>query len=156
MTPNVKYFQLWRRKHLYLCPVLFAGATAMAQNSPFQTGASALQSNLLTLLTPVAVILVIGLGLPGTVIRHFWDRFGAALLISVVDGAIQTAVAAESRGSNGTTVQLDPESGRDVLTEVLRSTVGVPPTVVKRNGDRIQIVVARDVDFSSVYVLQQR
>ena len=95
-------------------------------------------------------------GLPGTVNRHFWDRFGAALLISVVDGAIQTAVAAESRGSNGTTVQLDPESGRDVLTEVLRSTVGVPPTVVKRNGDRIQIVVARDVDFSSVYVLQRR
>jgi type IV secretion system protein VirB10 len=96
------------------------------------------------------------LGLPGTVNRHFWDRFGAALLISVVDGAIQTAVADESRGSNGTTVQLDPESGRDVLTEVLRSTVGVPPTVVKRNGDRIQIVVARDVDFSSVYVLQRR
>jgi type IV secretion system protein VirB10 len=95
-------------------------------------------------------------GLPGIVNRHFWDRFGAALLISVVDGAIQTAVAAESRGSNGTTVQLDPESGRDVLTEVLRSTVGVPPTVVKRNGDRIQIVVARDVDFSSVYVLQRR
>jgi type IV secretion system protein VirB10 len=95
-------------------------------------------------------------GLPGTVNRHFWDRFGAALLISVVDGAIQAAVAAESRGSNGTTVQLDPESGRDVLTEVLRGTVGVPPTVVKRNGDRIQIVVARDVDFSSVYVLQRR
>jgi type IV secretion system protein VirB10 len=95
-------------------------------------------------------------GLPGTVNRHFWDRFGAALLISVVDGAIQAAVAAESRGSNGTTVQLDPESGRDVLTEVLRSTVGVAPTVVKRNGDRIQIVVARDVDFSSVYVLQRR
>jgi type IV secretion system protein VirB10 len=95
-------------------------------------------------------------GLPGTVSRHFWDRFGAALLISVVDGAVETAVAAESRGSNGTTVQLDPESGRDVLTEVLRSTVGVPPTVVKRNGDRIQIVVARDVDFSSVYVLQRR
>jgi type IV secretion system protein VirB10 len=95
-------------------------------------------------------------GLPGTVNRHFWDRFGAALLISVVDGAIQAAVAAESRGSNGTTVQLDPESGRDVLTEVLRGTVGVPPTVVKRNGDRIQIVVARDLDFSSVYVLQRR
>jgi type IV secretion system protein VirB10 len=95
-------------------------------------------------------------GLPGAVNRHFLDRFGAALLISVVDGAIQTAVAAESRNSNGTTVQLDPESGRDVLTEVLRSTVGVPPTVVKRNGDRIQIVVARDVDFSSVYVLQLR
>ena len=31
-------------------------------------------------------------GLPGEVNRHFWDRFGAALLISVVDGAMQAAV----------------------------------------------------------------
>src|SRR5271170_2798230 len=91
MTPHGKYSPVRRRKHWYFFPAIFAGATALAQNSPFQTGASALQSNLLTLLTPVAVILIIGLGLPGTVNRHFWDRFGAALLISVIDGAIQTA-----------------------------------------------------------------
>ena len=37
-------------------------------------------------------------GLPGEVNRHFWERFGAAILISVIDGAVQAAVAlAEQR-----------------------------------------------------------
>src|SRR5256885_575636 len=31
-------------------------------------------------------------GLPGNVNRHFWDRFGAAILISTLDGAVQAAV----------------------------------------------------------------
>ena len=90
MTPNVKYSRLWRRKHWYLCPVLFAGATAMAQNSPFQTGASALQSNLLTLLTPVAVILVIGLGVMAMVNRISWAWCIAAIAgIAMAFGAPQ-------------------------------------------------------------------
>jgi hypothetical protein len=40
------------------------------------------------------------------------------------------------------------------VTEVLKSTVNIPPTVRKQNGDRIQILVARDLDFRSVYELQ--
>ena len=33
-------------------------------------------------------------GLPGEVHRHFWQRFGAAMLISVIDGAVQAGVQA--------------------------------------------------------------
>ena len=37
-------------------------------------------------------------GLPGKVNRHFFERFGAAILVSVIDGAVQAAVAVAARG----------------------------------------------------------
>lgn len=91
-------------------------------------------------------------GLPGTVDRHFWERFGAATLVSVIDGAIQ-AVVQSSRGSSGTVI-VNPSATQDVLTEVLKGTINIPPTVVKHQGDRIQVLVARDLDFRSVYELR--
>ena len=91
-------------------------------------------------------------GLPGTVDRHFWERFGAAMLVSVIDGAIQAAVQS-SRGSSGTVI-VNPSATQDVMTEVLKGTVNIPPTVVKHQGDRIQVLVARDLDFRSVYELK--
>jgi type IV secretion system protein VirB10 len=91
-------------------------------------------------------------GLSGEVDRHFWERFGAALLISVVDGAIQ---AAAQSGSNGTVV-VNPSTSSQILTEVLRNTINIPPTVLKHQGDRVQVVVARDIDFGSVYELRGR
>jgi type IV secretion system protein VirB10 len=89
-------------------------------------------------------------GLPGEVNRHFWERFGAAMLISIVDGAVE---AASARNGGGTVV-IDPAASQGVMTEVLKGTVNIPPTVVKKNGDRIQVLVARDLDFRSVYELR--
>jgi type IV secretion system protein VirB10 len=89
-------------------------------------------------------------GLPGHVQRHFFERFGAAILISVIEGAIQRA----ARPSDGDTVILNPSTTSSVVTEVLKGTVNIPPTILKHNGERIQILVARDVDFRSVYELR--
>ncbi|MBS0419034.1 MAG: type IV secretion system protein VirB10 [Proteobacteria bacterium] len=91
-------------------------------------------------------------GLPGEVNRHFWDRFGAAILISTLDGAVQATVSSTGRG--GGAVIYNPSASESVITDVLKSTVNIPPTVTKRNGDRIQVFVARDVDFRSVYELR--
>lgn len=92
-------------------------------------------------------------GLEGRVNRHFWQRFGAAALVSTIDGAVQSEAQSPSRGG---AVVLDPAASDDVLTEILRSTVNIPPTVRVRNGARIQVLVARDVDFRSVYDLDPR
>jgi type IV secretion system protein VirB10 len=93
-------------------------------------------------------------GLPGEVQRHFWQRFGAAMLVSLVDGAVQAGVQASTR-SNGAVIYA-PSASQDVLTEVLRGTISIPPTVIKGNGDRIEVLVARDLDFRSVYELRSR
>jgi type IV secretion system protein VirB10 len=90
-------------------------------------------------------------GLPGEVNRHFWDRFGAAILLTVINGAVQGAV--HSQNSSGSVV-VSPSTSTDVMSEVLRSTVSIPPTVTKSQGDRIQVFVARDVDFRPVYALR--
>jgi type IV secretion system protein VirB10 len=91
-------------------------------------------------------------GLSGEVNRHFWDRFGAAILISTLDGAVQAAVESGSRGSGA--LIYNPSTSESVITDVLKNSVNIPPTVTKRNGDRIQVFVARDLDFRSVYELR--
>jgi type IV secretion system protein VirB10 len=91
-------------------------------------------------------------GLPGTVDNHFWQRFGAAMLVSVIDAAVFGAVQS-SHGGNGTVV-INPSATQDVMTEILKGTINIPPTVVKQQGDRIQVLVARDLDFRSVYELR--
>ncbi|HTY95057.1 MAG TPA: type IV secretion system protein VirB10, partial [Steroidobacteraceae bacterium] len=88
-------------------------------------------------------------GLDGEVDRHFWQRFGAAILISLVDGAVQ---AAQRSGGSGAAIY--DGSSRDVATEALRGTIGIAPTITKHQGDRIQILVARDLDFRRVYQLR--
>jgi type IV secretion system protein VirB10 len=89
-------------------------------------------------------------GLSGQVNRHFWDRFGAAILISIIDGGVQAA----SRSRQGSSVIVNPSTSSDVLTEVLRGTVSIPPTITKPQGDRIEVLAARDVDFRPVYELR--
>ncbi|MGB6450372.1 MAG: type IV secretion system protein VirB10 [Steroidobacteraceae bacterium] len=88
-------------------------------------------------------------GLAGEVDRHFWERFGAAILVSIIDAGAESAV----QSGNGTVIY-DPTATQDVTTEVLKDTLHIPPTVVKSQGDRIQVLVARDLDFRSVYELR--
>ena len=89
-------------------------------------------------------------GLPGQVNRHFWDRFGAAILISVIDSAVQSA---SNRSASGGAIVYSPSTSSQIMSEVLRETIKVRPTVIKNNGDRIQVFVARDLDFRPVYEL---
>jgi type IV secretion system protein VirB2 len=63
---------------------------AMAQTSPFLTGASSLQTNILAWLTPVAIILVMVLGGMAMANRMSWGwALGAILGIAIGFGAPQ-------------------------------------------------------------------
>jgi type IV secretion system protein VirB2 len=63
---------------------------AMAQASPFLTGATALQTNILAWLTPIAVILVMVLGAMAMANRLSWGWcMGAILGIAIAFGAPQ-------------------------------------------------------------------
>ena len=63
---------------------------ASAQTSPFMTGATALQTNVLAWLTPIAVILVMALGAMAMANRLSWGWcIGAILGIAIAFGAPQ-------------------------------------------------------------------
>ncbi len=70
--------------------VICAPDLAMAQASPFMTGASSLQTNILAWLTPIAIILVMVLGAMAMANRMSWGWcIGAILGIAIGFGAPQ-------------------------------------------------------------------
>lgn len=89
-------------------------------------------------------------GVPGAVDRHTGERFGAAILLSLLDAGV--ADLAARRQSSGAIVY-NAQDSRDVATEVLRNTIAIPPTIRIAPGARLTVTVVRDVDFRSVYRL---
>ena len=93
-------------------------------------------------------------GVTGHVNTHFAARFGAAILISLIDAGTAALVASQSEG--GSSVVIAPQAASSVVSEVLRQTVNVPPTIRVAQGGRMQVLVARDVSFERVYALAHR
>ena len=89
-------------------------------------------------------------GFDGSVDTHFWDRFGGALLLSIVDDGVQAAVG------EGRDVQSTARVPSDAAAVALQNSVGIPPTLRKAQGAEVSIFVAQDLDFSGVYRLRAR
>ena len=91
-------------------------------------------------------------GVDGEIDNHFMERFGGALLLSVVGDAGQFAGQQFSDGGvQINTVQRGGQSAAAIATE---NSINIPPTLTKNQGERLSIFVARDLDFSSVYGLR--
>lgn len=79
-----------RFRYTELTMMLMTSAAAHSQTSPFATGATAFQTNFLAILTPVAVIAVMALGVGAWFNRISWSwAAGGALGILLVFGAPQ-------------------------------------------------------------------
>lgn len=86
-------------------------------------------------------------GFDGEVQTHFWARLGGALLLSIVQGGVQTGVAAVGGGNNN----FNTGGVQSLSSETLRNSVDIRPTLTKNQGELVSIFVARDLDFSGVY-----
>jgi type IV secretion system protein VirB2 len=79
-----------RLRFLLTAGVLFLPDLALAQASPFLTGANALQTNILAWLTPIAIILVMVLGGMAMANRMSWGWCAGAIIgIAIAFGAPQ-------------------------------------------------------------------
>lgn len=94
-------------------------------------------------------------GLPGRVNNHWWERFGSAILLSVIQGGLQTgtALASGSGSGGGAVFNSFGANGSNVSDTALQATIAIPPTLEKDQGSNVAIFVAKDLDFSDVYNL---
>ena len=88
--PALTRFPCRGRRFAAMAAIVSIPGLALAQSSPFLTGATALQTNILAWLTPIAVILVMVLGAMAMANRVSWGWCIAAIIgIAIAFGAPQ-------------------------------------------------------------------
>lgn len=94
-------------------------------------------------------------GVNGRIDNHFIARFGAALLVSVVNDLANYEVAKQSKGG-GTQLNFSSttEESNNLASIIAQNTINQPPTLYKNQGGHIGVFVARDLYFGNVYGLQ--
>jgi type IV secretion system protein VirB10 len=96
-------------------------------------------------------------GIPGAVDNHFWDRFGAAIALSLITDVGPYLVATAQRGNNNTTIAFPTITGpREVMSDVLKSTVDIRSTITAPQASEVLIYVAGDIDFRDVYSFERK
>ena len=99
-------------------------------------------------------------GVSGYVDNHFWERFGAAILTSFLKDTVNIVINNRSKkdgSSGGDTTNIyggTVQSGEQIVGAMLKEQASIPPTLIVNQGQHIQVLVARDLDFSSVYGLR--
>jgi type IV secretion system protein VirB10 len=97
-------------------------------------------------------------GLAGQVDNHFWDRFGAAIALSLISDIGPYLIASrQGDGNNNTTIAFPNilNGPQAIMGEVLRSMMDIQPTVTTPQGARVLIYLAGDIDFRDVYQLER-
>lgn len=87
-------------------------------------------------------------GLPGDVDRHFFQRFGSSILLSVISAG--TTALANGGGSDTTLVIGSTSQASQVASIALQKQIDIPDTIKIAQGVPVQVSVARDLDFSAV------
>lgn len=91
-------------------------------------------------------------GMAGRIDNHHMARFGAALLVSVVNDLSNFAVAKESHGgSTQLNFNTTTEQSNNLASIIAQNTINIPPTLYKNQGGHIGVFVTRDLYFGNVY-----
>lgn len=92
-------------------------------------------------------------GFDGTINNHWWERFGSAFLLSNVNDFELTPLDFAGGIDGDFLINDINTSGNEAAKIALEHQIDIPPTLEKRQGELVNIFVARDLDFSSVYKL---
>jgi type IV secretion system protein VirB10 len=100
-------------------------------------------------------------GLTGRVDKRFRERFGAAILLSIVGAGASylTGYGSEAAAGDSDDAQNAEELARETLAQTfsdmanqaLGDSLRIPPTISVSQGERIFVFVRQDLDFSAMY-----
>jgi len=120
-------------------------------------------------------------GLTGEIDTHFWERFGSAIMLSVIGGAAEyvSALGDTTTESARSISTVDPITGavttittepsrtaaearsiaaekssailQDIANEAFKESSKIPPTIYVAQGESIVVYLRRDLDFSAFY-----
>ena len=82
-------------------------------------------------------------GMSGYLDTHFWERFGASLMLSIIGSAVSDTTDNRIRS-----VGQDFKSTAEIALE---NSIDIPPTFHKNHGESIRIFVAQDINFRGLY-----
>ena len=91
-------------------------------------------------------------GVDGYVDTHWWERFGSALLLSIVGDA--TSYANSRLQDSDVDAQNTTSAGQQAAAIAVEQSITIPPTLNQHQGELVSIFVARDLDFSGIYRLR--
>ncbi len=87
-------------------------------------------------------------GLAGQTDSHFFERFGASILLSVISAGADAA--GRSSGNSTQLVIGSTSQANQVASIALQKQIDIPTTIRVPPGAAVQVSVARDLDFSGV------
>lgn len=92
-------------------------------------------------------------GTQGWIDNHYKERFGGAILLSLMQDALKSAsnLTQRSSGSGGYTINNSEQNVESMASRALENSINIPPTGHLSPGTVLTVIVARDVDFSTVY-----
>lgn len=92
-------------------------------------------------------------GVPAWVDNHFWQRFGNTILLSFITDAFASLKTHADKSLDAESVSVDNfSSNTSRMAEIaLENSINIPPTAYVNQGEKINILVPRNIDFSSIY-----
>lgn len=83
--------------------------------------------------------------------NHYGQRFGGAVMLSFVKDALASAANLTKKSGNGYNVSNSEHNAEDMASKALENSINIPPTGYVLPGTVLNVIVAHDIDFSSVY-----
>ncbi|OPB31777.1 type IV secretion system protein VirB10 [Bartonella sp. AR 15-3] len=103
-------------------------------------------------------------GVDGDIDNHWFERLGSAFLVSIVRDAtsyannrlnlLKTPTQEEQTTETLSSGTHSLYAGIDMAKIIAENYAHIPPTLTKNQGEIVNVFVARDLDFSTVYKLK--